>query len=536
MTDSTKIEEKKPIIKYDKLDDFSELFKELKSNPIIEPIIDSILDKISIDNHILKDQVFREIKKITKISIPTLNRLHRSKKSEIKTDPFTMTIFDIGSLILNHLNKNVYTLRENEEICIYKNGVYERDQGKYIRSFITNICYKKGIKFNIRLRNTVIEDIKTRTWISLKEFDKNKNIINFKNGLFYTDSWEFKEHTPDYLSFIQIPVDYIPDAKCPLIEKFLFTIFHKEDLLLIGEKTGLCLTNLTIFQKAFLLYGIGDNGKTTFLNLLRKLVGIDHVSGIDLVKLQSEYALSNLEGKLINMVSDMDISTKFSTNTFNQYVGNDLVIDVNRKFKNIYQIEPTAKLIYTCNTVFPKVHKDTDIGFYRKWIPIECPHIIKKEEVDRNILDKLTTPEELSGLLNLALLGLKRLLKRGDFESKYLQWEIVRDLWTMNTNDFHKFAKDISHIGTYKDAIKDSANQYWEKTDMTLKRFNEWRKNTGKQPISQSLLTKLVKTSTQFTLTRRRINKKQEPIYTGFQLNKKYIKDGKMIYEDASKV
>ena len=61
------------------------------------------------------------------------------------------------------------------------------------------------------LSNKALKEIKghiTRScYHNREDFDKDLNIINMKNGLYNIQTGEFREHSPDYLSMIQIPVN-----------------------------------------------------------------------------------------------------------------------------------------------------------------------------------------------------------------------------------------------------------------------------------------------------------------------------------------
>jgi putative DNA primase/helicase len=70
-------------------------------------------------------------------------------------------------------------------------------------------------------------------------------------------------------------------------------------------------------------------------------------------------------------------------------------------------------MLFSAN-VAPQINEDTD-AVYRRMIVIPCNNKFEGSNCDPNILAKITTPMELSGLLNWALEGLKRLLKQGFF-------------------------------------------------------------------------------------------------------------------------
>jgi putative DNA primase/helicase len=105
--------------------------------------------------------------------------------------------------------------------------------------------------------------------------------------------------------------------------------------------------------------------------------------------------------------------------------GRDL-ITAEKKFQQSFHFTNYAKLMFSANKV-PEAYDDT-AAFFRRWIIIVFPNVfISGDNADPHILDKLTTEEELSGLLNLALAGLKRLQKQGAFSYSKTTEEIKED-------------------------------------------------------------------------------------------------------------
>ena len=95
--------------------------------------------------------------------------------------------------------------------------------------------------------------------------------------------------------------------------------------------------------------------------------------------------------------------------------GNDL-IGAEYKFGKHFTFQNRAKLLFSANKI-PETHDDTD-AYFRRWIIIVFPNIFTEHTIpkaDPNLLQKLATPEELSGLLHKALEALSTLLTRGAF-------------------------------------------------------------------------------------------------------------------------
>jgi len=444
------------------------------------------------------------IKKSVKELYPDYYTKKQPKKKKEKKEAYYDSYEIADSILQTYTIKTLGSKRP--DYCLYKNGVYERGQLTSIETIISNTLRELEIPYSLTKNYELLKLIANETYIDIKEFDKNKMVLNLSNGLLNIETLELTPHTPEYLSFRRIPITYNPKAECPKIRKFLKEIFHLKDIKYILEKVGLSLTPIMTFQDGTFLFGTGNNGKTTFYNLLRNLLESKNYSGVDLVKLDS-FIFSQIENKLANIVSDIDSSQHINIQNYKIYVGNELVVYINRKFIEPYQIPPTAKMWFSCNTSFPQVPIDTDKGFWRKITIIECPFEFDNIE-SLNILEELTTPEELSGFLNLAIRNLRTLLRRGKFSPRYTNWEYYKDFWLTKNNLFGQFVEETMLIGF----------QYYADKQETLKCMNTWLVGNGKTPITDKKLTSMIKGVPKYYHERLSIDGKQTWLYTGFSI------------------
>ena len=166
------------------------------------------------------------------------------------------------------------------------------------------------------------------------------------------------------------------------------------------------------YEKALFLIGDGDNGKGTILKLLEAFLGIINTSHASLKELSDDkFAASNLNHKLANICADIEHGQINETSFFKRLVSGDS-IRAQEKHQPAFDFANYAKLIFSSN-YFPK-SKDDSYAWLKRIIPIFCPNTFD-ENKDVFLLEKLTTEEELSGLLNLALVGLSQLIKDGTF-------------------------------------------------------------------------------------------------------------------------
>jgi len=292
----------------------------------------------------------------------------------------------------------------------YVNGVY-RSGGE---QFIEMESQKRlGEESRQRRIAEVVYYVQVASYTDPDELNKNTDVINLKNGLLEWRAGKLHLHDPDCLSTIQIPVEYDPEARCPVVDHFLVTTLPPDCIHLAEELFGYCLIPDVRFNKAFMLYGTGANGKSTFLTLLEAFVGGDNVAKIPLQELaENRFKRADLSAKLVNLFADLDTKSLESSSYFKTIVSGDM-IDAERKHRDPFYFRPFARLVFSANEV-PR-SGDRSFAYYRRWCIIRFPNQFTDENADRDLAAKLMKPSELSGLLNRALRGLERLLEQGHF-------------------------------------------------------------------------------------------------------------------------
>lgn len=365
----------------------------------------------------------------------------------IRTDtPYDIKrYFDKGRFLSKKLADDIMsqhafvTFNDTEEVYFYEGGIY-KPKGEIL---IKQICEEVlDIRANTHRINEVINHIRRSSYIDRNEImDSNPHFLCVNNGIL--DLRKIKEgkikllpHTPEMVFLNKLNIGYNPDADCPKIMAFLNQIIREEDLNLLQEMVGYTLWKDYSIQKAFVLLGEGNNGKSTFLQLLTKLLGKHNVSSVSLQELENNrFAAASLYGKLANIYADLPSKILRNTSKFKMLTGGD-IITAEQKFKNPFKFYNHAKIIFSTNEL-PRTHDDT-AAFFRRWILIDFPNRFEDDKADTHILEKIATPEELSGFLNWALKGLARLLKNGKFSTTETTEEVRRH-YIMASDPIHAF-------------------------------------------------------------------------------------------------
>jgi putative DNA primase/helicase len=334
----------------------------------------------------------------------------------INEDPYSKYFSDksfIAKLLADEIMNEYHflTFDDNKEVYYYEKGVYKPGA----ENLIIKLAQAKLGKYSTRnRRNETLSFIQVETLTKRDSVDNEKHIINLKNGLYDLKEGKFKSHTPKLLSTVQIPVNYDPDAECPMIDKFLSEVVSEEYIPALLEWFGYSLIPDNRMQKAVMLLGSGSNGKSVALNLLTEFIGVENTSGESLQNLEKDkFSVANLYGKLLNVCPDIARSEVYDSSAFKILTGNEKQVRGERKGQQAFYFDNTARLIFSANDLPPV--KNAGYSYYRRWLLFEFPNTFEGQNADRNLIHKLTTEKELSGLLNKTIVGLKRIMEKGEF-------------------------------------------------------------------------------------------------------------------------
>lgn len=417
---------------------------------------------------------------------------------------------------------NIYPVKameqENRSVDIYRyvDGVYFKNTQPKIRNFTRNMTGKWYTK---AFGNKIIDIIAAEMDIDTDEFfdDQHKHLVPVQNGLLNIYTRELEPFSPDKIFFNKLPVIYDPDAKCPETLKHFEKVLNGEkDVKTMQELYGSLLYREYKWEKAFIFYGNGSNGKSVTTKQMNAFLGLENFTTMTLEKMQNNnFMLGQLQNKMANIAPEIGNARLDDTDVFKSLTGGDY-ISADVKFKDPVKFLNFAKMVFCANNV-PESADDSD-GFWRRWVMLGFTkkflnqseyNTLKKEEKleshhrlkDYEIDNKLQNPEELSGVLNWALDGLKRLMERNEFSDTDSINE-VRNMWRKQAN---------SGMGFRIDCLQDSHRNedfVWE--DDMLAAYSQYCKSNG---IHMLDVRKFRKTLTSENINIMRTKRKGEYIY-----------------------
>lgn len=320
-----------------------------------------------------------------------------------------------GSIWMPDRNKAIYHAYEHMIQLIYKaaqkleakeqqarkrdliNHAMKSESERSIRSAIALAASKKGIPLDIN------------------HFDVDPMILNVRNGSLNLSEGALYRHQSKNFLTKMAGTHYDESAKAPQWEQFICRMFggNRELIDFIQRAVGLSLTGCIYEQVLFLLIGRGKNGKSTFLEVLRQLLGsyaatADFSSFLESKSERVRNDLARLKGVRFVSAAEADPDRALSESIVKQITGGD-TITARYLYKEYFEFVPALKMWSALNSK-PRI-KGTDDGIWRRVLLIPCDAKISDEETDPYLPSKLLL--ELPGILVWAVEGCLSWQKEG---------------------------------------------------------------------------------------------------------------------------
>ncbi len=223
--------------------------------------------------------------------------------------------------------------------------------------------------------------------------------LNCNNGVLNIKTGDFQPHSP-LIGFQQVlPYDYTEGLASEFFLDWLGTITQERVELIesLLDIMAYCLWPAFDDHLFVYLVGEGSNGKSTFINVLRAVLGTTNVSAVNIQQLtRNRFAPANLEGKLANL-SEESSGTDMDSDQLNLLknlsAGGEMNIE--RKGEQGYSYRNKAKLIFSANKV-PRFHENSE-AIKRRLVVIPFDYLIVDK--DSNVEKKLV--EEAPAILSM---------------------------------------------------------------------------------------------------------------------------------------
>lgn len=384
--------------------------------------------------------------------------------SEIETilrdEAFEKTVFFKDKTFLfdkfaTYLKNNNNIVKINNQLHIYNDGIYINGTKHIESEMIKNIPTLNRAK-----RTEVLSyiDILINENIPMS----SANYIAFKNGIYNIIDDTFCDFSPEYIIVNKINWNYNPAAYSEICDKTLTKLAcgDKQIRMLLEEVIGYTFYRRNELRKAFILIGDKANGKSTYLDMIKTMLGDENTSALDLNELGDRFKTAELFGKLANIGDD--IGDEFIPNPaiFKKLTSGDR-LNAERKGQDPFDYNSYAKLLFSANSI-PRIKDKSGAVLDRLIIiPFNATFSPDDEDYDPYIKYKLRTNEALEYLINVGIAGLKRVIKNRRFTiCKKVQKQIEE--YEEHNNPIILFFKEIEESQIINEPTKDVYQKYQE--------------------------------------------------------------------------
>lgn len=333
----------------------------------------------------------------------------------LRDEAFQKPVFFLGSTFLfdkfaTYLKNNSHVVKINSQLHIYQDGIYINGYKHIEQTMIDMIPNLKKTQ-----RREVLDYMEL---IAEEVTPSDARYIAFKNGIYDLVTDTLLPYSLEYVITNRIPWDYIPDAQSELAERTLNKLACDDPSIvaLLQECIGYCFYRRNELGKAFILTGDKSNGKSTFLDVIKYMLGDENISALDLKELGDRFSTSMMFGKLANLGDDIgdDFLSGTQVSTFKKIVTGNR-IKAERKGQDPFEFNPYIKMLFSANDI-PRMKDKTGAVLRRLVIiPFNATFTVNDPDFDPYIKYKLVEQGSIEYLIRVGIEGLRRVIQQNHF-------------------------------------------------------------------------------------------------------------------------
>ena len=298
----------------------------------------------------------------------------------------------------------VRDLRDAAKIQQFGKALYRLVDGKYYRilsdRFINHeLIAVRGMEpEKQKAAQTLIRSLQKDETVKVDSY-----CVGFRNGILNWRDKQFYEYGKlDTPIFRYFDVNYNPGADTQMIDDIV-TDWCQQDPIkkqMLYELAGCCFYSDRPIKKWWAIEGKADTGKSTFLRLLREVIGDDNVGSTPIQNLKDSNAIAELIDKPVNIVDDG--SSKFTTDLSNL---RRIIQGDEMQVKLLYQDRFTARIesrmVFVFNQI-PRFRDDND-ATAKKMLVIGFNRVYSDQEKRTELIEELTSEENKEAFVKLAV-------------------------------------------------------------------------------------------------------------------------------------
>ncbi len=312
--------------------------------------------------------------------------------------------------------------QQDEMLYIYNGKYWVKVEENDIKRFLSEAAIKLGYyspsdALTHGFADAVYKQFKISLYLPSPAIDGNTVLINLENGTYEITAQGVtlrRHQKEDFLTYC-LTFSFNPEASAPLFMQYLNRVLpDKSSQLVLQEFIGYIFIRHLKLEKALILYGSGQNGKSVLFEIITALLGEVNVSTKSLGDLVDRDSgndnRAKLKDKLVNYGSEIS-SRGMDVDMFKRLVSGEPVA-AREKYKTSFDLKNNCKFIFNANKL-PAEIEHTE-AYFRRFIIIPFTVTISDSEKDPELHTKIIN-SELPGVLNWAIEGLHRLLEKKKF-------------------------------------------------------------------------------------------------------------------------
>lgn len=281
---------------------------------------------------------------------------------------------------------------------------------------IRNIKWRKASESRRRREATIALAIaEPDVAIEHTDLDKSPWLLNVQNGTLDLRTGKLKRHRRADMITKMTPCVYNPHEECTEWTHFVDTAMGGDKTLVdyLQRFVGYSLTGITREQALIFHYGGGNNGKSTFIKTLQRMLGSYATRAARGLLFRSRHerhptSLANLNNRRFVSCSEIDEEQEWDEGLVKDLTGED---PINARYmrQDEWVFIPIHKLWLAGNEK-PRT-KGTNLGIWRRIQLVPWEVVVAAKDIDGKLGDKLWM--EAPGILNWAIAGCLAWRKQG---------------------------------------------------------------------------------------------------------------------------
>lgn len=322
--------------------------------------------------------------------------------------------------------------------------------------------------------------------VQLEFFDKVPVGIATQSGFYtITENGEIKrEHnSPKHKQRWIIPREPTK-GKMPLFMSVLENAMGNdpEQIPMFQMAIGAILFNLitTRYQKAVILYGKSDTGKSIIIDVICEMFPVESVTHISPDKFSSDYNKATLANSALNTFEELPDNKSISSPEF-KILTSGGKIDARPIYAAPFSFVAKTSHLFSSNHL-PTTNEVND-AFFKRWLMFDCNNPVPKKDQDMELTEKIIE-NELGSILYWGIEGMKKLLEARMFPLSNSHISLMEN-WTKTSNVVLEFLHDPEWIIHGKD-------KYCKRSEL-YRIFREWSRYHERKMINKTTFNNRIK-------------------------------------------